>query len=861
MLVAASVASYARAVTTNDKNCTSLSSVSSMETRMRWANATIPERVMVSKHHGREALGLGRSASCCMRQTHHAVQILENEYRNRFLGTVGNRPIVKPRADLRIAAVIQFFRHPQNIEAIVEPLLHSGLLHELVVNVDDQDECSQLLWRQRLGARPGDMVLLSNNVHELRAYNRGISLTDSELVVLLQDDDIPPLIHDWLVSATTLFAAIPKLAVLSGYAGWIARNSKASGAQTRLEFGDLQTYNGDITWPLPYEVDSVPFMPVTCSYLSPLFLRRSFLDTHYKRFDENLSLPGEPGILLDCDVSYAAWANDWVTGVYPAPFARGIGGHGTWLGENAAARQKRRIKNRRYLTAKYDLANLTRRAVGATKGLSLRRKQGPGSLPGSCWPVLQKRLYADWHIMETWAGATDTRHDECQSPKATIVASESECPAGSIASITGVAACCPARCGRCGGKNCDQLADGPQSCCAAYIQKVGRACNGTNPPCIPGQHGGEKPPLLLATGLSLATEATKTRASAPAIPVPAACPDTSVCPPQPRTVLAIEGGDPGAAFATLYYLYVVNGVQYAWHKGYVPYIVFNATWMQQTMGTAAADAPPLWEHFFRSYCPGVGPWLARCSNVIVVRPPQDWWGNHVHEEFKWSVKAWYCGSHERRRCRHEGWCGSYREQLYRSWRSTGSTVVSRTHLPNPAVAAAVDEAWESTMGDCAASESLAVHLRGSDKAARRRFIGIEEWEPFVASFFDGHRRGCVFVATDYVPFSAVVQSRWAQRWGAARVRMRTISTRSADKLGNFAGPHASTRDQKLRVALDVLVDLSLMARCQYFLHGASAVAEAAHYTNPALHRRSVDLEYAEDARALLNGSGGRLPWL
>ena len=61
--------------------------------------------------------------------------------------------------------------------------------------------------------------------------------------------------------------------------------------------------------------------------------------------------------------------------------------------------------------------------------------------------------------------------------------------------------------------------------------------------------------------------------------------------------------------------------------------------------------------------------------------------------------------------------------------------------------------------------------------------------------------------------------------------------------------------------MDVLLDLSLMARCNYFLHGASAVAEATHYTNPHLHRRSVDLEYAEDARALLNGSGGRLPWL
>ena len=125
------------------------------------------------------------------------------------------------------------------------------------------------------------------------------------------------------------------------------------------------------------------------------------------------------------------------------------------------------------------------------------------------------------------------------------------------------------------------------------------------------------PPLLLATGLSLATAATKkvalntkTRASSQAqiaaAVTPAVCPDTSVCPPQPRTVLAIEGGDAGAAFATLYYLYVVNGVQYAWHKGYVPYIVFNATWMQQTMGTAAADAPPLGA-LLPQLLPGRGP--------------------------------------------------------------------------------------------------------------------------------------------------------------------------------------------------------------------------------------------------------------
>ncbi len=70
-----------------------------------------------------------------------------------------------------------------------------------------------------------------------------------------------------------------------------------------------------------------------------------------------------------------------------------------------------------------------------------------------------------------------------------IVASEWECPAGSIASTTDVAACCP---GHCGGK-CDELAGGRQACYVAYIKKVGRMCNVTNPPCIPSQHGGGKP--------------------------------------------------------------------------------------------------------------------------------------------------------------------------------------------------------------------------------------------------------------------------------------------------------------------------------------------------------------------------------
>ena len=66
-----------------------------------------------------------------------------------------------------------------------------------------------------------------------------------------------------------------------------------------------------------------------------------------------------------------------------------------------------------------------------------------------------------------------------------IVASEWECPAGSISGSHGVAACCPAACGHCGGRGCEEREGGRQACCALDIQTAGRACNGAAPPCVP----------------------------------------------------------------------------------------------------------------------------------------------------------------------------------------------------------------------------------------------------------------------------------------------------------------------------------------------------------------------------------------
>ena len=66
-----------------------------------------------------------------------------------------------------------------------------------------------------------------------------------------------------------------------------------------------------------------------------------------------------------------------------------------------------------------------------------------------------------------------------------LVASAPECPAGSIPGKHGVATCCPAACFRCGGRGCEERAGGRQACCALDVQKAGRPCNGTAPPCVP----------------------------------------------------------------------------------------------------------------------------------------------------------------------------------------------------------------------------------------------------------------------------------------------------------------------------------------------------------------------------------------
>ena len=128
---------------------------------------------------------------------------------------------------------------------------------------------------------------------------------------------------------------------------------------------------------------------------------------------------------------------------------------------------------------------------------------------------------------------------------------------------------------------------------------------------------------------------------------------------------------------------------------------------------------------------------------------------------------------------------------------------------------------------------LAVHIRHSDKAGLARTkIPHDAFLPFVDAYLQNGGGDKVYLATD----SSNVVERVKKEWAHVTLVVQGGIVRSAVFKPVFRqGSHNRTNTE-------VLLDILAMSRCQYMIHGYSAVSESSHYLNPTLHNRSVDLE-------------------
>lgn len=239
----------------------------------------------------------------------------------------------------RVSLLVLSFNHRDNARPILEGLRNTAA-DELIVCEDGSVDGAEQEW-SRLLNRPNEFLLRSNDLHEIRAYNRAVDFARGEFVCVLQDDDIPPIDGRWVQDALDLFSSDPHLAVLGGHQGYVLDLSEPID---RIRAADIVGFAEGPEWShvraIPTVAASgVPFTYVEGVSVGPIFYRRRVLQ-ELGGFDTRFSPPGEPGILFDHDVSIRAWLAGHRVGLYgPPAFRKYVGGQGTFMFGHAARRR------------------------------------------------------------------------------------------------------------------------------------------------------------------------------------------------------------------------------------------------------------------------------------------------------------------------------------------------------------------------------------------------------------------------------------------------------------------------------------------------------------------------------------------
>lgn len=239
-----------------------------------------------------------------------------------------------------VCAIVQSFNHENNIDKIARALVDNPAIQEIIVCEDGSTDNSLDQWMEQLRDIK-HFIIVSNNLHEVRCYNRAMRLSSADFFILLQDDDLPPETsapesdaspsapqNNWVSHALMLFDADPKLGVLSGFIGQLWRDDKG------YEFGEQTSDHGGTrkgkTVRIPFLSSRTlhPFMYAECGWAAPLFIRSQAL-RRVGGLDVGLFKVREPGVWQDCVLSYASWTAGWRVGVYDSGFVRGVGGHGS----------------------------------------------------------------------------------------------------------------------------------------------------------------------------------------------------------------------------------------------------------------------------------------------------------------------------------------------------------------------------------------------------------------------------------------------------------------------------------------------------------------------------------------------------
>lgn len=247
----------------------------------------------------------------------------------------------------KVSFIIQSFNHRGNIRLLANRLINLPY-QECIICEDGSVDGSLQAWL-RYFDRPNDFIIHSNDLHEIRTYDRAIRYANGEIICLLQDDEAPPSSPSWFEEALILFEQNPKLVMLGGWLGFQDIESDVHGQKKCWSTGDLTNQYNKASL---YTQDEGPkYRFVEGINIGPLFIRREPF-VKMGGFDLDFSPVGWPGIHFDTEMSLKTWLHGGQVAWYDAGFRQaGIGG--TQSFGNLGKRKQQLITNHGKLIDKY----------------------------------------------------------------------------------------------------------------------------------------------------------------------------------------------------------------------------------------------------------------------------------------------------------------------------------------------------------------------------------------------------------------------------------------------------------------------------------------------------------------------------
>jgi len=220
---------------------------------------------------------------------------------------------------------LQFFNKKGNIGALWEGMCASGA-EEIIILEDGSSDGSLSDWEQ-LAKGKNHFIVRSNDIFEVRSYDRAIDFARGRIVALLQDDDIPPMNGRWLSDAVNLFNQFDDLAILGGRSGvsLLPRVPQANGdGANYTSDGTVARAQGlfkyEITELSNPEACGVRFQFAEAVNRAPMLVRRDAIRS-IGGIDQSFA----PFQCDDVELCLRAWRSGRKVGLYDAPFARNVG--------------------------------------------------------------------------------------------------------------------------------------------------------------------------------------------------------------------------------------------------------------------------------------------------------------------------------------------------------------------------------------------------------------------------------------------------------------------------------------------------------------------------------------------------------